>query len=927
MPITYPASSLAPKAELLLGGVWTNISTYVLWDAGVTIQRGINFGDDYDGPPNSITLTLKNTDRRFSPRYVAGPYYGLLKQSTRLRVSYDVGTGYVQRAEFEIPTFSPRRAVGEVPLLRITAVDARKRYADSSKPLTSPLYNTTLVQNALVTFAPMEEGQDATQITLATEQGSVNSVGTFDFASDTTLPGAKQALKLTATSGFSINVGGYVFGGHWQVEWFMKMPSAPAGTTLLRRVYLNSSTMQRWDIAVDASNYRVVAYSLAGAIVADSGFVSNAGLYLGQWIHCRLTAQNTSGSQFQWLFATTPLDAGGSSVSGSGITGQVGNVSTDAVLPQSGLDGVSMAGSAIYDAYEFSGTAAAANGNAGESPGTRFLRICAEEGIACVFRSGTDNDLSVMGPQRGNGFMANVGECLRVNEGWLDADTSGNLRMTSRTYVENRAVAMTISHSSFRMQALEVADSDKLLVNKFTADRTQGGSVTVSATSGPMNANDPEDDPLGVGVYPDGETYNLNSDAALADHASYRVYKGTIDHPAAEKVTLHFGRPGVAAALLATWITMDTFQRIQITSPPPDYGPDTLDQIVVGWTERFNSKELSVDLFCVPAAAFTVDVLEDDARLDTKHHYLLHALSTSDTAVRVGSTSSEVDATFWDHRDGNYLIRMRGEDWNVTNVTNLNAQNAPTFIAAGTGASASSGTLAPGLPAGMQKGDCMLLFSSTRNAGTGTCATPTTGGVAWTRIADCDNMSLFGRIHTGTESAPSVPFINGAASEDTLAQICAFRNLQLTNWPLVSARVLAWAVSLNGSQQNIDLPAAVTAARQNTVQIFCGWKQDDWSSAASIGLNRIGTVVSTAGNDAAMVWDYKIVTGVEATLTGTQWVITGGAAAFGNGMVVVLDGNVQTLTVTRGVNGVALTHAAGQQVRVKNPIILGLPSG
>lgn len=930
MPITYPASLLVPKAELLLGGVWTDITRYVLWDAGCTVQRGTGFGDKYDGQPNSITLVLNNNDRRFSPRYVAGPYYGLLKQSTRLRVGYDVGTGYVQRGEFEIPTFSPKRAAGELPMLRITAVDVRKRYADSSTPLTAPLYNATLMQDELVTYAPMEEGTDATQVTMATEQGFVNSSGVIEFGAETTLPGVARALTLTATSTIIINTGGWVFGGHWQVDWWMKIPSAPAANTVLRRVYMNSGTLQNFEISMGPTTYRVQAFSTSGgALVADSGATANAGMFVGQWIHCRLSARNTSGTQFEWIFATASLSGPAASVSGSGITGQVGNISTDAAaLPQAGIDGISLAGSAIYDAWQINPTAAAGNGNSGETPGTRFLRLCSEEGVNGTFRSGTDSDTSMMGPQRSNDFLTNVRECLRVNEGWLDTDTSGVLRMTSRTYVENRAVAMTVNHAQFRAKELEVADTDKLLVNRFTAERTQGGSVTLTSLAGPMNANDPEDDPLGVGVYPDGETYNLNSDAALPDHAAYRLYKGTIDHPAVEKLTIHFGRSGVAAALLATWLTMDTFQRINITNPPPDYGPDTLDQIVVGWVERFNSKELVVDMFCVPAAAFTVDVLEDDARLDSKNHYLLHALTTSDTAVRVGSTSSEVDATFWDHRDGNYLIRMRGEDWNVTNVTNLNAQNAPTFVAAGTGASASSGTLTPALPAGMQKGDLMLCFSSTRNAGTGTCGAPTTSGVAWTRILDVDNMSLFGRIHTGTESAPSVSFINGAANEDTLAQIAAWRNVQLVNWPLLSARVINSAIGLNGVQANIDFPApSVSTLRRNALVVYCGWRQSNHTSIAAIaGLNRIGTVSSTAGNDASQVWDYKIITDVEVTGTGAGWTVTGGVAALGNSLVVVLDGNVQTLTVTRGVNGVSLTHAAGQQVRVKTPIVLGLPS-
>jgi hypothetical protein len=483
-------------------------------------------------------------------------------------------------------------------------------------------------------------------------------------------------------------------------------------------------------------------------------------------------------------------------------------------------------------------------------------------------------------------------------------------------------VALTVDYSAHRVYELVAGDEDRLVVNNFTASRSGGASVTLAKTTGALNENDPDTDPMGIARKPDSETYNLESDASLSDHASLRIYQGTIDEPYVDQLSLHFGRSGMTA-LLSTWSAMDTFQRIQITNPPTHFGADAIDMIGTGWTETMDQIELIVDINGRPASAFSSAVVEDaDQRLDSDDTVLLHALTTADTAIRVYNVGNEVVYTGWAHRDGDYPIRVSGEDITVIAVSTP----TPTLVAAGTGASASSGSLTPGLPAGMQKGDLMLLFSSTRNNGTGTCGTPTTGGVSWARILDCDNMSLFGRIYTGSESAPTVPFINGAAGEDTLAQIGAFRNVSLLARNGIAVRLLASAIALNGSAQDIAFPPAATPLRASSLLIYMGWKKDDATSIATIGSPpfRIGFVSSTAGNDACMVWDYRVLTDVSASGTGGVWSVTGGAAAVSNSAVAFLDASVQLLTGTRSVNGAVVAHGAGEDVHVKYPIVLSI---
>lgn len=83
--MTFPTDPLGAVIELYLGGVWTNISSYVLVRDGISISRG-RADESSSTPPSRATLTVKNDDGRFSPRNPTSPYYGLIGRNTPLRV-------------------------------------------------------------------------------------------------------------------------------------------------------------------------------------------------------------------------------------------------------------------------------------------------------------------------------------------------------------------------------------------------------------------------------------------------------------------------------------------------------------------------------------------------------------------------------------------------------------------------------------------------------------------------------------------------------------------------------------------------------------------------------------------------------------------------------------------------------------------------
>lgn len=84
--MAFPQTVQDIKTELELDGVWTNITSKVRHDPGITITRG-RADQSKNVDPSQCTLSLNNTDGRFSPRNPAGIYFGVIGRNTPIRVS------------------------------------------------------------------------------------------------------------------------------------------------------------------------------------------------------------------------------------------------------------------------------------------------------------------------------------------------------------------------------------------------------------------------------------------------------------------------------------------------------------------------------------------------------------------------------------------------------------------------------------------------------------------------------------------------------------------------------------------------------------------------------------------------------------------------------------------------------------------------
>jgi len=152
--------------------------------------------------------------------------------------------------------------------------------------------------------------------------------------------------------------------------------------------------------------------------------------------------------------------------------------------------------------------------------------------------------------------------------------------------------------------------------------------------------------------------------------------------------------------------------------------------------------------------------------------------------------------------------------------------------------------------------------------GTETVDTPT----GWSTLSASGNVSVLGRVAlSGAASAansPTVSFSGGAANATTLAQMAALRGTDQN----IATVMAASAALLNSSAQNIAYPGLAAPSASGCAVVVAGWKQDDWTSVATLaGMSEIGEGASTVGDDAGIVWDYLIQAAASTGRISSNW--------------------------------------------------------
>jgi hypothetical protein len=232
----------------------------------------------------------------------------------------------------------------------------------------------------------------------------------------------------------------------------------------------------------------------------------------------------------------------------------------------------------------------------------------------------------------------------------------------------------------------------------------------------------------------------------------------------------------------------------------------------------------------------------------------------------------------------------------VVNYYRVRYLDTVTFVSAGTAAHAANASVAPGLPAGRAAGDALLILAATRASAQGT---PTPAPTGYTELVNAGNVRVHAKTAGSSESTPTVGFTGaGGATMSVSAQMCAFRGAQAVLGATPAA-------VLNGVAQDMAT-LAYTPVVDNSVLVWVGWKQDDWTSTtrpAGVPAD-IGSSSTTLGDDQGIAWAYQIQT-VKTAVGASSFTVTGGAAAVSRGIVFELLANetTQSNSITPSLGG------------------------
>ena len=683
-PITFPTVPLRIKVELFLGGVWVDITSGpngIYYETRVKIKRGRD-NEATRAQPSSCKIKLKNPSRWWSPRNTAGPHYGKLGRNVRLRVTVNPGdkdyirfTGFVSKWPQEWTT-------GDHRWVSLEANGILRRLNQGKAPLKTPILRSMESQNPYA-YWPLADLSDATQAASSVDGGApMFQFGDGVSFAGTTAPDGSPAVVIP--SGALVGYVSPAVTGNsngWVIGFGMKLTAPPldadAGRSQIT-FFLDSTDFTKIDILPASSDglFPVQAVMLDPSAVGYTINMSPSGyteaqvntLYDGQWHYYQLIAVRTSATtmtvsgyydgELQGSFPGMPLL--------NPTTGNVVSAHINPTFRDWTTFNLAFSNLSVLPTMVINNLADAFNAYIGESAIARYIRLCMEENIPYMVVE-TAPDTETMGPQGTKSIMDLLRECEATNEGVIDEAKTGELRLISRTALWNQPPSMQIDYLSGAIQPGFIPTDDDLQTrNDWTITRQGGASGQWVQNTGPLNVNDPEDDPDGIFKYDDSATLSLETDNQPIQHAALRVAKGTIDEIRIAKMPLHFSQIA-GRGLLASWLKMDFADTsgFWINNPPQDIGGQQIRQTMTGYDESIDRFEWTADISGTPA---TIDqgfgTADSFGFTDCDASFLAEDLDTTETSIDLQIN----DTCTWLHNDGDYRITIRGEEVLLTAV-------------------------------------------------------------------------------------------------------------------------------------------------------------------------------------------------------------------------------------------------------------------
>lgn len=524
-----------------------------------------------------------------------------------------------------------------------------RRLNQGQLPLRSPIYRQLIAQ-PLASFWPLEDDSNATSAASAVARTPPAAVTDVSFGSSDCPPGASAAATLNtiAASKITGQVSGWTLpqDGYAAMCYF-RFPALPASQRTLMEIRA-VGTVTRWIISVFAAGFALDGFDVNGTSVVSTA-VFNYVVDPTKWTAVQLETQESGGTVTWFLVWHQVGDTVFFNPTGS-YSGTADRIAWGALTAP--VDGTLVSSFWLGDdllAFVDTTFMKVSAGYAGELAADRVARLCTEEGVLCAVEAGLSEPL---GPQRIGALLDLLHSAEAADLGVLYERGAG-LGYRPRYARYNRPADMVLAIGAAGDIAdppPEPTDDDLRVRNEWTLMR-DGGSQATDSDLVHIALN---------GRYPDSATINIQDDARLAEHASWRVHLGTWGDMRWPSVTLNLtDRPD----LLALWLGRPFGPRITI-SGVPSQGPIgfVADLIVEGWTQEITSASWTVTLNCSPAGPWDVGVY-GTSLYDSETTTLASGITSTATSVPI--TSSDA-AGIWSTTGVPYTWAISGEVMTVT---------------------------------------------------------------------------------------------------------------------------------------------------------------------------------------------------------------------------------------------------------------------
>jgi hypothetical protein len=254
-----------------------------------------------------------------------------------------------------------------------------------------------------------------------------------------------------------------------------------------------------------------------------------------------------------------------------------------------------------YDVPSLTSAAAALGGHSGETALARFVRICAEQGIA----SETIGSSSVaMGPQIDDS-LANVLQSIENSDQGLLYETRDQMGLGYIAYsaMLNQSPALTVNYAAGQVGSIPVPTyDDQYINNDVTLVNWDGYTYQLQLVSGSRSILPP---PNGVGDYPSGQAVavSLANDSDVATIARRVLNLGVSNALRIPSLTVNLASPH-SASLFSAAPTAFIGSYVQLTNPPSWLTPSTAKLLIWGYTETLSTFTWTIAYNTVPEAPF-----------------------------------------------------------------------------------------------------------------------------------------------------------------------------------------------------------------------------------------------------------------------------------------------------------------------------------